>query len=181
MLPSEPLPGLRKPFAAAAGAAQVSVSETGFLARAARRGSAMASVLGSSRASGGLSGQLKCKSKRRRRRRSKRKGKLRAPLSGGRRLPRLYFRAPRPSVPSRARPSSDPFVRGRGASASSEGAAGGDGAAGSAKPGLGAAGGGRQGRPRGHRSPRWRTVPPGPALHSPALPPTVRGDMSPRY
>lgn len=36
---------------------------------------AMASVLGTSRASGGLSGQLKCKSKRRRRRRAKRKGK----------------------------------------------------------------------------------------------------------
>ncbi|XP_059039670.1 double-stranded RNA-specific editase B2 [Mustela lutreola] len=36
----------------------------------------MASVLGSSRASGGLSGQLKCKSKRRRRRRSKRKDKV---------------------------------------------------------------------------------------------------------
>ncbi|XP_064335352.1 double-stranded RNA-specific editase B2 isoform X4 [Camelus dromedarius] len=36
----------------------------------------MASVLGTSRASGGLSGQLKCKSKRRRRRRSKRKDKV---------------------------------------------------------------------------------------------------------
>lgn len=35
----------------------------------------MASVLGTSRGSGGLSGQLRCKSKRRRRRRSKRKGK----------------------------------------------------------------------------------------------------------
>ncbi|KAF4023331.1 hypothetical protein G4228_015079 [Cervus hanglu yarkandensis] len=35
----------------------------------------MASVLGTSRASGGLSGQLKCKSKRRRRRRAKRKAK----------------------------------------------------------------------------------------------------------
>uniref|UniRef100_A0AC11BEL2 Adenosine deaminase RNA specific B2 (inactive) n=1 Tax=Ovis aries TaxID=9940 RepID=A0AC11BEL2_SHEEP len=36
----------------------------------------MASVLGTSRASGGLSGQLKCKSKRRRRRRAKRKDKV---------------------------------------------------------------------------------------------------------
>ncbi|XP_057588877.1 double-stranded RNA-specific editase B2 [Hippopotamus amphibius kiboko] len=36
----------------------------------------MASVLGTSRASGGLSSQLKCKSKRRRRRRSKRKDKV---------------------------------------------------------------------------------------------------------
>lgn len=35
----------------------------------------MASVLGTSRGSGGLSSQLRCKSKRRRRRRSKRKGK----------------------------------------------------------------------------------------------------------
>lgn len=35
----------------------------------------MASVLGTSRGSGGLSSQLKCKSKRRRRRRPKRKGK----------------------------------------------------------------------------------------------------------
>lgn len=39
------------------------------------RVSAMASVLGTSRGSGGLSSQLRCKSKRRRRRRSKRKGK----------------------------------------------------------------------------------------------------------
>lgn len=61
--------------ASAAGTAKVKLIEKGFLSCSTYRVSAMASVLGSSRGSGGLSSQLRCKSKRRRRRRSKRKGK----------------------------------------------------------------------------------------------------------
>ena len=72
--------------AAAAGAGKLRVLER-TPARVHSPAAAMASVLGTSRASGGLSGQLKCKSKRRRRRRAKRKGKDR--------LPRRLSRTPR--------------------------------------------------------------------------------------
>ncbi|CAI9154167.1 unnamed protein product, partial [Rangifer tarandus platyrhynchus] len=57
----------------------------------------MASVLGTSRASGGLSGQLKCKSKRRRRRRAKRKG---YGPSHGWLGPLRVVRGPRPPPPT---------------------------------------------------------------------------------
>lgn len=123
------LPGWQKRLAAAvAGAGKVSLLETGFLSRSACRVSAMASVLGTSRGSGGLSSQLKCKSKRRRRRRSKRKGKdvafcaasanctlVRVLVSGGPPASTaLLWGAGGASVQRRARQSSDPFVKGWG-------------------------------------------------------------------
>lgn len=134
----------------------MSLLETGFLSRSARSVSAMASVLGASRGSGGLSSQLKCKSKRRRRRRSKRKGKdlafCAAPLTarssalllvsaGAACFGSSTFGAGGASVQSRARRSSDPFVKGRGfCELRGDGEPGtGNRAAGSAKPGLGAA------------------------------------------
>lgn len=85
----------------------------------------MASVLGTSRGSGGLNSQLKCKSKRRRRRRSKRKGKdlafcaayrelsapLRRPLVWGVGLcPEASLWVRDMSAQSRALWSSDAFV-----------------------------------------------------------------------
>lgn len=75
----------------------------------------MASVLGTSRGSGGPGGQLRCKSKRRRRRRSKRKGKdpgARAPPAnslwpaGFARFPRLPAGVRR-GVPAGDRESSE--------------------------------------------------------------------------
>lgn len=67
----------------------------GFLSGSTSRVSAMASVLGTSRGSGGLSSQLRCKSKRRRRRRSKRKGKDAVPVPA-----RVPLRTPLLSVGS---------------------------------------------------------------------------------
>lgn len=62
------------------GSGKVKLLKKGFLSGSTSRVSGMASVLGTSRGSGGLSGQLRCKSKRRRRRRSKRKGKDAVPV-----------------------------------------------------------------------------------------------------
>lgn len=136
----------------------------GFLSCSTSRVSAMASVLGTSRGSGGLSSQLRCKSKRRRRRRSKRKGKDAVPgagagcpceLSSGLWAP-LFPAAPLPcrllaGHQRRAERSEFRYLcKWLGASASPEGTV--NGGEGSAECWLGASGGRREGQSTGRSS-----------------------------